>query len=155
MQINVSQLLQEPIGASRKYSLNEVVDITENKNGSKVESECRLLRTQTSILVTCSLKTDVKLPCSRCLSQFDHHLELSFEEEYFPTVDMLSGAALSLPDEPGSFAIDEHHIIDLTEAVRQYTLLAIPMKPLCQPDCTGLYPQSSSSQGACGCVPQA
>jgi len=42
------------------------------------------------------------------------------------------------PDEAGCFTIDEHQVIDLTEAVRQYALMAVPMKPLCREDCAGL-----------------
>ena len=40
--------------------------------------------------------------------------------------------------------IDEHNILDLAEAVRQYALLAMPMKPLCRENCVGLCP-------TCGC----
>ena len=69
---------------------------------------------------------------------------------------MTSGSLLSLPDEPGCFTIDEHHILDLTEAVRQYALLALPMKPLCRQDCAGLCPTCGHNlnQGGCGCPPQ-
>jgi len=126
MQINVSQLLQEPIGSTRDYQLNGVVDITGEGNGSTVQGECNLLRTQRSILTKCALSTEVGLTCSRCLSRFRHPLKINFEEEYLPTLDVTSGAPLPLPEEASTFTIDEHHILDLTEAVRQYALLAIP-----------------------------
>ena len=42
------------------------------------------------------------------------------------------------------FIIDEHHVLDLSEAVRQYALVVIPMKPVCREDCAGLCP-------GCGC----
>ena len=41
-------------------------------------------------------------------------------------------------DESCKFIIDNNRSIDLTEAIRQYALLAMPMKPLCSPDCRGL-----------------
>jgi uncharacterized protein len=103
MQINVSQLLQEPIGALRDYRVSEVVDIKGDGAGSLVEGDCRLLRTQRSILATCSLSTDVKLTCSRCLGQFSHHLNLNFEEEYLPTVDVATGVPMPPPDETSTF----------------------------------------------------
>ncbi|MBA7688765.1 hypothetical protein ES703_97254 [subsurface metagenome] len=61
-----------------------------------------------------------------------------------------------MPEEPGCFTIDEHHILDLTEAIRQYALLAIPMKPLCRGDCAGLCPNCGHNinQGPCDCSPQ-
>jgi uncharacterized protein len=57
------------------------------------------------------------------------------------------------PDDPGSFTIDEHHILDLTEAIRQYIVTAMPMKSLCREDCAGLCPTCGKdlNQGKCGC----
>jgi uncharacterized protein len=156
MQINVSQLLREPIGSIREYQLDEVVDSTDDGKGGQIQGRCSLLRTQRSILVKCVLKTEVELTCSRCLSPFRYPLNLEFEEEYLPTVDAVSGAPMPLPEEAGTFTIDEQHILDLTEAIRQYTLLAVPMKPLCQEECAGLCPNCGHNlnQGPCGCPAQ-
>lgn len=156
MQINVSQLLREPIGSTREHQVNEVADITGDGKGWLVQGDCSLLRTQRSILAKCVLNTYVELTCSRCLSIFRHPLNLNFEEEYSPTVDVFSGVPLPLPEETGAFTIDEHHILDLTEAVRQYTVLDIPMKPLCHRECAGLCPRCGRNlnQGSCDCPPQ-
>ena len=156
MQINVSQLLRESIGSTRNYQVNEVADIAGDGKGCLVQGEVRLLHTQRSILVKCALSTDVELTCSRCLSLFRHPLTINFEEEYLPTVDVVSGAPLPLPEEAGAFTIDEHHVIDLTEAARQYTLLATPMKPLCHEECAGLCPSCGKNlnQGRCDCPAQ-
>ena len=80
---------------------------------------------------------------------------INFEEEYLPTIDVASGVPLPLPEEPGFFTIDDHHILDLTEAVRQYILLATPMKPLCRKDCAGLCPTCGCNlnQVSCNCPP--
>jgi uncharacterized protein len=152
MQINVSQLLREPIGSMRDYQVNEVADIAGNDKGFLVQGDCSLLRTQRSILAKCRLSTEVELTCSRCLGLFRCPLKLNFEEEYLPTVDAVSGAPLPSPEE-GAFTIDEHHILDLTEAISQYTLLAIPMKPLCHKDCAGLCSNCGRNlnQGPCDC----
>ena len=156
MQINVSQLLREPIGSTRDYRVNEVADISGNGSNFQVQGECRLLRTQRSVLAKCTLNTEVDLTCGRCLNRFRYPLTLNFEEEYLPTVDVMSGTPLPLPEEAGVFAIDEHHILDLTEAIRQYTLLAIPMKPLCRDDCAGLCQQCGHNlnRGNCDCSVQ-
>ena len=156
MQINVSQLLQEPIGAIRDYQINEMADITGDGKGCLVQGECHLLRTQRSILVKCALSADAELTCSRCLSSFRHPLKLNYEEEYLPTVDVVTGAPLSLPEEASTFTIDEHHILDLTEAIRQYSLLTIPMKPLCYKECAGLCQNCGQNlnQGSCDCPTQ-
>ena len=156
MQINVSQLLKEPIGSIRNYEMSEVVDITGNGNDSLVQGEVKLMRTDRSILVTGRLQTGVEATCSRCLSLFSCPLTLNIEEEYFPTIDVVSGASLPLPEEPSCFTIDEHHVLDLTEAIRQYALLVIPMKPLCRNDCAGLCPNCGHNlnQGPCDCPTQ-
>ncbi len=155
MQINVSQLLQEPIGSSRNYQVNEAA-VSENGKAHQLKGECRLLRTQRSILVKCKLDTEAELTCSRCLTTFRQLLTVKFEEEYLPTVDIMTGASLNIPDDVNSFTIDNNHIIDLNEAIRQYTLLVTPMKPLCQEDCFGLCQQCGKNlnQDPCDCPRQ-
>ncbi|MDP7525602.1 MAG: DUF177 domain-containing protein [Dehalococcoidales bacterium] len=154
-QLNVSQLLKSSIGSTREYELNGVVDI--NDCDHTLLGRVKLMRTNRGILATASLNTESELTCSRCLSPFDYPLTLNIEEEYFPTADVVSGASLALPDEPGCFTIDENSIIDLTEAIRQYGLLAFPMKPLCRQDCAGLCPTCgvNLNHAQCDCPPVA
>jgi len=151
MQINVSQQLKEPIGSVRNYQVGGTVDIT--GSGSPVQGEVRLIRTNRGIMTKGILHTKVEVTCSRCLSLFNQPLTLDIEEEYYPVTDVVSGVPLPLPDETGCFTIDEKHILDLTEAIRQYSLLAIPMKPVCRQDCAGLCPQCGHNlnQGPCDC----
>ena len=153
-QINVAQQIRTSIGSIRNYEVSEVVDIA--GGGSMVQGEVRLTRTDRGILVKGTLHTEVEVTCSRCLSLFSCPLAVNIEDEYFPTTDVFSGASLPLPDEPGCFTIDEHHILDLTEAIRQYALLVVPMKPLCREDCAGLCPYCGHNlnQGTCGCLPR-
>ncbi len=155
IQINVSKLLKEPTGSTRNYEIDGVVDITGGV-GSKVQGEVRLMRVNRGILAKGTLCAEVEITCSRCLSSFSSPLTLNIEEEYFPIIDVSSGTPLSLPGELGSFTIDEHHVLDLTEAIRQYALLAVPMKPLCREDCAGLCPGCGRNlnQGGCDCPPQ-
>ena len=155
MQINVSQLLKESTGAKRNYQVADIVDGADS--AGMVEGEVRLLRTNRGILARGTLNTEVKVTCSRCLSSFRCPIALNIEEEYFPTTDVVSGAPLSLPEEPSYFTIDEHHVLDLSEAIRQYALLAIPMKPLCRRDCAGLCSHCGHNLnlGSCHCPSQA
>lgn len=157
MRINVSQQLKEPIGSTRTYKVSEIIDVTGDGGGSSmVQGEISLVRTNRGILAKGILHTAVKITCSRCLSLFDCPLALNIEEEYFPIMDVVSGAPASLPGETGGFIIDKHHVLDLTEAIRQNVLLTIPMKPLCHQDCAGLCPGCGHNlnQEPCGCLPQ-
>ena len=153
MQINVSQQLKAPIGSIHNYTLSDVVDIV--GGNTLVQGEAGLMRTDQGILARVRLHTEIELTCSRCLSLFSHPLSLNIEEEYFPTTDVVTGTSLHLPNEPGGFTIDSNHILDLTEAIRQYALLAIPMKPLCRKDCAGLCPTCgyNLNQEPCNCPP--
>ena len=156
MQINVAQQLKSAIGSVRDYEVSETVDVTGDGNGSLVQGKVSLIRTDRGILVKGKLEAEVELSCSRCLNQFNCPIVLNIEEEFFPTIDMASGDSLPVPDEPGSFTINERHELDLTEAMRQCALLAIPMKPLCREDCAGLCPGCGQNlnQGLCSCLPQ-
>lgn len=154
MEINVSQLLRDPIGSTRDYHIDAVSDINGDGKSQKIQGECNLLRTQRSILVKCALDTEVELTCSRCLGQFRQPLKINFEEEFLPTIDATSGMPLPPPDDAGTFTIDENHTLDLTEAVRQYALVAIPIKVLCREDCAGLCPTCGKNlnEGKCDCA---
>jgi len=134
--------------------VGDIIDIV--GSNSRVDGEVRLMRTDQGILVKGTLHAEVELSCSRCLNLFDCPLTLRIEEEYFPTTDVVTGVSLPPPDEPDCFTIDEHNLLDLTEAVRQYALIAIPMKPLCREDCAGLCTRCGCNlnQGPCNCPPE-
>ena len=136
MQINVSQLLKEPVGAERGYSIDGTVNIMENGSLNAVQGNVRLTRTNRSILARGKLSTTIYMECARCLNKFGCPVLVDFEEEYFPA-HSISGFDLP-PDEDNIFTINENRVIDLTETIRQYVLMAIPMKPLCSEDCKGL-----------------
>ena len=130
-------MLKGSIGTTRTISLDD--DITLNGEGEgHVKGEARLTRTNRSILVQAELDSSVPMECARCLEHYDCPLHIHFDEEYFPSTDVTSGLSLPEPEEDEAFTIDESMTLDLTEAIRQYILTTLPMKPLCRPDCAGL-----------------
>ena len=151
LQINVSQQLKGAIGTVRYAEVDDEVEIAgwEEHVGGRV----KLTRTDRGILVQGTLETGAALVCSRCLSAFPYPLRLSIEEVYEETSDASAAAPPPQADEASGFKIEENRIIDLTEAVRQYAGLALPMKPLCREDCTGLCPACGHNlnEGQCGC----
>ena len=66
MQINVSQMLKEPIGSTRNYEVSGAVDITGGGVDSKIQGRVALTRTDRDILVKGTLHTEVEVTCSRC-----------------------------------------------------------------------------------------
>lgn len=153
MVINVAQLLKEPVGSMR------VVDVSgEEELG--VHGKVQLVRTDCSILVRGRLATEVETTCSRCAASITCPVTFEIEEEFFPSIDVVSGVPVPVPDDPDdpdAFTIDEGHILDMHEAVRQYALLALPIKRLCQAQCRGLCPECGHNlnEGQCSCARQA
>ena len=134
MIIDVSEQLKEPVGSRRHYRVSE-------QEGSPVEGDIDLTRTERGIYVIGDLSTRLEAVCSRCLVSFWLPLTLRIEEEYLSSY------------EEGCFPIEEGGEIDLGEAIRQYTVLAMPMKPLCREDCAGLCVGCGQNlnDGCCDC----
>ncbi len=149
--INVATLLREPTGFRRNYTLEQIADNPEPD--PNISGKVLLLRTDRGVLVMASVRIRKQLECSRCLAPFSYSLNLRIEEEYFPTINLASGLPEPPPEDKNAFTINENHIIDLGEAIRQYEVLAAPMKPLCRPKCAGLCPQCGRNlnQGPCSC----
>jgi uncharacterized protein len=133
--VNVAQLLKEPVGSSRKYNIHEIID---EPAESSIEGELTLVRSGQGIFVRGELAVKVGLVCSRCLGVFPASVVFGIEEEFLPTTDVFNGLRLALSEESPNSTIDGNHMLDVGEVIRQYTLLNLPMKPLCRPDCTGI-----------------
>lgn len=144
MFFNVSGLLREPVGSSRRYALEPEPPVH--------QGTVELIRTPHSILVRCQADVVIEADCSRCLVAFGYPAHVSFEELYQQQVDVVSGERLPIDDED-AFRIGTDHTIDITEALRQYTEMAAAMQPLCRPDCPGICPECGKdlSLGACSC----
>lgn len=113
------------------------------------------------LLVKADLTGQAVLQCSRCLSPFSMPLHVKFEEEFVegtpddePTNDADDEDEDLEGDESGRtvsyYTGDE---IDLSEPLREYALLEVPMKPLCDEDCQGLCPTCGTNlnEGSCRC----
>jgi uncharacterized protein len=158
MQFNVAQLLKEHSGQIRQYTLHEDInqldpDLTPI---STLDGNVQMIRTGDGIFVIGKLHCSLEMNCSRCLEPFALPLQLNLEEEFRPLIDIVTGARLpqTQDDEPATL-IDEHHILDLSEVVRQDILLAIPVSPVCRSKCAGLCLTCGKNlnDGPCDCKP--
>ncbi len=146
MEFHVAGLLREPVGATRHHSVNNEPPL---RTGS-----VELVRTPGAILVRVEAEVIIEADCSRCLAPFGYQVEVAFEEEYFQQVDVVTGARLPRERvDEDEFRIGSDHIIDITEAVRQYSEASAEMRPLCRPDCPGLCQHCGKDLGieACAC----
>jgi uncharacterized protein len=154
MQFNVAQLLREPVGSLRFYDLDEPdVRLGGEFPAQKITGQVRLLRTADGILVRAEADLVANQECSRCLTGFTLPLHVRFEEEFFPMVDVLTGAPSHLPPgtERSSFRISAHHILDIYEPLRQYAAIALPIQPLCRENCAGLCPTCGVDRNTTAC----
>jgi uncharacterized protein len=133
--IDVTQLLKEPVGSSQSYDMSGLID--EEVTGF-VEGRAKLIHISQGVLVQCKLSTEVKLVCSRCLDTFSLPMNFTAEEEFARVSNVSDDLARSSSEQSEEFTIDDKNMLDLSELIRQYTLLNLPMKPLCRPDCPGI-----------------
>lgn len=154
MLINVSTLLQEPVGHARRYAVErEPVAVPEAEFAQEISGSLRLIRSERGVLVTASLDlAPVQVQCGRCLELFETPIAIAFDEEYVLDHDPFTGRAVEV--EPDEFRIDARRHLDLSEAVRQYEESALPIRPLCRADCRGLCPRCGRNlnTGSCGCA---
>jgi len=153
---NVSGLLKSEPGAQRVFEVE--ADITGIDRDlvllTPLTGRIRLIKTDRGILVTGRLHTEAYVACRRCLEPTAAGLEIELEEQFWPSIDVDTGAPIAADDgEEDVTRIDEHHILDLTEVVRQNLLLALPTSPLCRADCRGLCPTCGANlnEEPCSC----
>lgn len=156
MLYNVAQLLKGGVGASRHYEVSgELWNIDElNPGPVPVGGEVTLVRTPRGILASGTAHMKLVQACRRCLELAETEVSFSFEEEYIPSIDIETGANLPITDEDEkALLIDEHHILNLSEVLRQYAVIELTGGALCQPECKGLCPTCGANLnlGPCGC----
>ncbi len=94
-----------------------------------------------------SVATTLELACSRCLEPFTLPVNAAFDLRYLPAgagqEDASAGDedAGEVQDDDVSVSFYRDEAIDLADLLREQFYLALPMKPLCRPDCQGLCPQ--------------
>jgi uncharacterized protein len=141
MQFNVAQLLKEPIGAMRRFELVEDISELDPDLASlgPVVGSVELIRIHSGILARANLSTALQVMCNRCLEPIAMPVRFTVEESFRPLTEVHTGRYIA-PDEfegeeedleDAALIINEHHILDLAEVVRQSIWLALPMYPSC------------------------
>ena len=157
---NVAQLLRDTVGAYRNVAasvaLGELAPELEGSDAAVLSGPVRLMHTDAGILVQGRLHAQMQVSCARCLEPVAVPLEITVEEVFSPTIDIFNGKSITPEEEDRALWIDEHHILDLSEVVRQDVLLAAPISVICRVDCRGLCPNCGQdlNQGKCSCEPE-
>ncbi len=130
--INIGFIVHQTVGFSREFPFDypsvflppdtELVNLTGN---------ARVTRTAQGLLVQVQMEANTPVECARCLTEFSQHLQTDFTELYAFNANSITELGLILP---------ENGKIDLSPIIRDEMLLAIPINPVCKPDCKGLCP---------------
>lgn len=161
LRLNVAQLLRDPLGASRTvevavdlYQLApELAGAQDDLPEAYLAGTVGLMHINAGVLARGHLSAIATAACARCLEPVAAPLAFELEEVYAPTLDIVTGKSVTPEEEDQALWIDEHHILDLSEVLRQNTLIAMPLQVLCSQDCRGLCPSCGQNLnlGSCAC----
>jgi uncharacterized protein len=84
------------------------------------------------------LQTTVRIECSRCLQEFAIDLDEAFAFTLLRPLPAETPEEMDLRPEDLDTAFYDGTAIDLDLIISEQIFLALPQKPLCQPDCQGL-----------------
>lgn len=139
---NVAGLLHEPAGAGRAVHLRDhyVTLGSGVELAGPVDADLKLQRTNRGVIVRGELRAPLRRTCARCTDPYVEDVAVAIDEEFLPSVDLVTGAPVPAEASPDDAVlhIDEHHEIDLDGVFRDELALTEPMHPLCRPDCRGL-----------------
>lgn len=100
--------------------------------GAALALDLRLESVMDGVLVSGVVTAPVSGECGRCLADVSDELAIRIQELYvYPE-------ASTDHDDDDEVAQLEGDLLDLTPTLRDAVVLALPLNPLCQPDCKGL-----------------
>jgi uncharacterized protein len=119
-----------------------------------VELDFDILKDKEKFRLVGTARTELELPCSRCLEPFGMPVDAQFDLRFLPASDMTADDEREVQDDDLDTSYYRDDTIDLNELLREQFYLALPMKPLCRDDCKGLCPQCGTNwnTGTCTCT---
>jgi len=106
-----------------------------------------LEKTGRQIRLKADLRATGKFTCDRCLDEFEQSLRTHYEIVYITDQEGISGGA---EGEIQTISADTT-MLDLGEDVRQFLILSVPQKLLCNDECQGLCPVCGSNRNRVHC----
>ena len=150
---NVAGLLMDVEGSTRRYEIEGEELFTDRHHFRAINGPVRLLRTDRTVLVSADLTAIAVDTCSRCLEPATLNVSAEFEEEFQPVNHdlMAERPAPVEPEHDPALMIDERNMLDLSDAMAQALSMAVPIAPLCHPECKGLCRTCFSNRNAVQC----
>ena len=120
---------------------------------SPLKLEGELSRIEGGYALTARLSYDGQLECSRCLAPYAFQEDDEFTLVLYPRAGALE-ADVELAKGDLDTQFYDQPVIALSPIVEERVQMALPMKPLCRPDCRGLCATCGNdlNLGPCACV---
>jgi uncharacterized protein len=113
-----------------------------------VEVEVELKKAHNQLIVDSSVLVNAEFECDRCASVFNKQISADYEIVYLIGVEPVESESDNIV-----YLAPEADVIDLSGDVRDYSILATPMKKLCSEECKGLCSKCGKNlnEGPCSC----
>ena len=114
----------------------------------KIEIEVELKKTHNQIILDSSILVSTKFDCDRCAVPFSKILNVKYEMVY-----LLGVKTIGIESDNLTYLSPETDLIDISNDVRDFSILSVPMKKLCRDDCKGLCYKCGKNlnEGDCFC----
>jgi uncharacterized protein len=132
LRLNIGFIIHQSIGYYRDFPFESpIIHLKPDLDLQNLIGTVRVTRTAQGLLVQGKLRAMTPAECVRCLADFVQPLEIDFTELYAFTSNSVTESGLYVP---------ENGLLDLAPLIRDEMYLAIPISPVCKPDCKGLCP---------------
>jgi uncharacterized protein len=157
LKINVINIPEEGLkyvlsedGARFKECLVDTADIDFILR--KVDLDCRITKTFTTVFIKGNLSATINSNCSRCLEDISIPIGGNFAYTLVPAKTE-TREDLELTAEELEISHYSGDLIDLTSIICEQIILQIPIKALCLVECKGLCPQCGMNlnKSSCNC----
>jgi uncharacterized protein len=116
----------------------------------KVDVDCLITKTSTTVFIKGKLAAIINSPCSRCLEDVSVPISGDFTYTLVPA-KAETREDLELTAEELETSYYEGDFIDLTSIICEQIILQIPIKILCQEECRGLCPHCGNNFNTSSC----
>jgi uncharacterized protein len=157
LKINVEIIPEEGLnylisedGARFNKLLTDITDIDFTLR--KVDFNCRITKTSTTVFIKGELSAIIESDCSRCLEDISVPIGGNFVYTLVPAkAEIREDVELTAEELEISYYSGE--VIDFTSIICEQILLQIPIKKLCTEDCKGLCPHCGMNlnKSSCNC----
>ena len=160
LDVRIKDLDNSPVDINtpltRELLREAVGDMDADLDGCAVTLKAHLGKHNTTVQCDGELRGVLTLPCHRCLSPAKVPLEVPVHTIFVPPTKIPVEDSTAEPEADDlDFAHHDGEIVGLAPIMREYIILAVPLRILCKDDCLGLCPQCGTDRNvaACSCSP--